>query len=77
MKFETLKQRHETARRIHSELVKQLNDAGGNKGYVEVSLNFSAMLFNAQKDLSKIERWVRSARRSGKITAEQETQILG
>lgn len=71
MKFETLLQKYETARRVQSGLIEKLNEAGG-----VVSLNFSAMLFNAQKDVTRLQNKAMSLFRDGKITVEQYKQIL-
>lgn len=72
MKFEKLFAQYQTARKLQSELIEKLNEAGG-----VVSLQFSAMLFNAQKDVTRAQNKVRNAYRDGKITLEQYKQVFG
>lgn len=69
--FSRLKTKYDTARRIHSELMAQIE-----KPVAIVSLQFSAMLFNAQKDVTKAQNAIRKAYQNEQITKEQYLTTL-
>lgn len=69
--FARLKAKYETARRVHSELMAQIE-----KPVAIVSLQFSGMLFNAQKDVTKAQNAIRKAFQNEQITREQYQILL-
>ena len=69
--FARLKAKYETARRVHGELLAQIE-----KPVAIVSLQFSAMLFNAQNDVAKVRRAITKAFNEGKISREQFKTLL-
>lgn len=69
--FQRLKAKYETARRVHSELMAQIE-----KPVAVVSLQFSGMLFSAQKDVTKAQNAIRKAFQNEQITREQFKILL-
>lgn len=69
--FQRLKSKYETAQRVHSELLAQIE-----KPVAVISMQFSAMLFNSQNDVAKVKRAITKAFNEGKITREQYKSIL-
>ena len=69
--FARLKAKYETARRANSELLAQIE-----KPVAVVSLQFSGMLFNAQKDVTKAQNAIRKAFQNEQITREQFKILL-
>jgi len=69
--FQRLKTKYETARRVHSELMAQIE-----KPVAVVSMQFSGMLFYAQKDVTKAQNAIRKAFQNEQITREQYQMLL-